>query len=227
MVELYWAYADYRDIMTLFQRLALAVARAVTGATRITYQGQAIELDGEWKQLPLLESIKDMVGEDVAVMDEGRLREFCREQGIDVENVVGRGKLLDKLFGEKVKPTLIQPTFIIDHPVELSPLAKPHRSKPGLTERFQPYIGGLEMGNAFSELNDPLDQKQRFTKLIEAAKAGDEEAPGVLDDDYITALEHGMPPTGGLGFGVDRLVMLFTDQHSIRDVILFPQMKPE
>ncbi|MCK4858310.1 MAG: lysine--tRNA ligase, partial [candidate division Zixibacteria bacterium] len=152
---------------------------------------------------------------------------LCNKLELQVDNIVGWGKLVDKLFVEKVRPNLIQPTFITDHPVELSPLAKPHRQVKGLTERFQPYIGGLEMGNAFSELNDPIDQKERLLAQIEAARAGDEEAPAVLDEDYILALEHGMPPTGGLGFGVDRLVMIFTDQHSIRDVILFPQMKPE
>jgi lysyl-tRNA synthetase class 2 len=141
--------------------------------------------------------------------------------------LVGKGKLIDAIFGERVEPKLIQPTFLVDYPVELSPLAKPHRSLPGLTERFEVFIGGMEMGNAFSELNDPIDQKTRFLSQIELAKAGDEEAPGVLDEDYIYCLEHGMPPTGGLGFGVDRLCMLLLNQHSIRDVILFPQMKPE
>jgi lysyl-tRNA synthetase class 2 len=175
----------------------------------------------------LLDAVSNDIGADVAAMDEQQLRERCRELEIDVEHIAGWGKLVDKLFSERIKPNLVQPTFIVDHPVEISPLAKPHRDKPGLTERFQPYIGGLEMGNAFSELNDPIDQRERFQKLVEAARAGDEEAPAVLDDDFILALEYGMPPTGGLGFGVDRLVMLLTDQHSIRDVILFPQMKPE
>jgi lysyl-tRNA synthetase class 2 len=227
MIELYWAYADYHDIMHLFQRMILHVAQQVTGGTAVTYEGNSIDLTGEWKQIALLDSITRVVGEDVAAMDEQQLRDLCRKLELESDSVHGRGKLIDKLFSEKVRPTLIQPTFIIDHPVELSPLAKPHRSQKGLTERFQPYIGGLEMGNAFSELNDPIDQKERFLRQIEAAKAGDEEAPGVLDEDYVLALEYGMPPTGGLGFGVDRLVMLFTDQHSIRDVILFPQMKPE
>lgn len=227
MIELYWAYADYRDIMDLYKRMIVSVAEKVVGGSEIAYEGHTIDLAGAWKEMRLLDSIKEVLGQDVSTMDEGQLKQLCKQNEIEADTIVGRGKLIDKLFSEKVRPGLIQPTFIVDHPVELSPLAKPHRTEPGLTERFQPYLGGLEMGNAFSELNDPIDQKQRFLKQIEAAQAGDEEAPAVLDEDYITALEYGMPPTGGLGFGVDRLVMLFTDQHSIRDVVLFPQMKPE
>ncbi len=227
MVELYWAYADYRDIMDLFKRLILSVAEQVAAKTMIEYEGHTIDLTGNWKEIRLLDAVSEAVGEDVAALGEDALRALCNKLELQVDNIVGWGKLVDKLFVEKVRPNLIQPTFITDHPVELSPLAKPHRQVKGLTERFQPYIGGLEMGNAFSELNDPIDQKERLLAQIEAARAGDEEAPAVLDEDYILALEHGMPPTGGLGFGVDRLVMIFTDQHSIRDVILFPQMKPE
>ena len=227
MVELYWAYADYHDIMDLYRRLLLSVADRVLGTTTLQFNEQTIELGGEWKQIRLLDSISEAVGENVSEMNEPDLKKLCERFGVNVEGMVGRGKLIDELFSERVEPHLIQPTFITDYPKELSPLAKPHRSAPGLTERFEVFIGGMEMGNAFSELNDPIDQKERFLKLIELAKAGDEEAPGVLDEDYIFCLEHGMPPTGGLGFGVDRLAMLLLDQHSIRDVILFPQMKPE
>lgn len=227
MVELYWAYADYNDIMELYRRMLLSVATRVLGTTTITFNEQTIELGGEWKKVRLLDSIRDAVGEDVSQMAELELKTLCERLGLNVEGMVGRGKLIDELFSEKVEPHLIQPTFVTDYPVELSPLAKPHRSVPGLTERFEVFIGAMEMGNAFSELNDPIDQKERFLKLIEMAKAGDEDAPAVLDEDYIFCLEHGMPPTGGLGFGVDRLAMLLLDQHSIRDVILFPQMKPE
>ncbi len=227
MVELYWAYADYNDVMDLYQRMILSVAQRVLGNTTLQFEDHTIELAGDWKRIRLLDSIKDAVGEDISAMSEPDLRKFCERIGVKVEGVVGKGKLIDELFSERVEPHLIQPTFITDYPVELSPLAKPHRSMPGLTERFEVFIAGMELGNAFSELNDPIDQKERFLRLIEMAKAGDEEAPAVLDEDYIFCLEHGMPPTGGLGFGIDRLAMLLLNQHSIRDVILFPQMKPE
>ena len=227
MIELYWAYADYQDVMKLYQRMITTVATKVLGTTTITFGENQIELGGEWRGLPMLDGISEAVGRDISQMDEPTLRKFCGEIGVKTEGLVGRGKLIDELFSEKLEHKLIQPTFITDYPKELSPLAKPHRSKEGLTERFEVFIGGMEMGNAFSELNDPIDQKERFQKLVELAKAGDEEAPAVLDEDYIFCLEHGMPPTGGLGFGVDRLCMMLLNQHSIRDVILFPQMKPE
>ncbi len=227
MIELYWAYADYYDVMDLYQRMLTKVATEVLGTTSLEFGGNQIELGGEWRRLPLLDSISEAIGRDISGADETNLRALAREHGIETEKLVGRGKLIDELFSVKVQPKLIQPTFVIDYPVELSPLAKPHRSKPGLTERFEVFIGGMEMGNAFSELNDPIDQKERFEKLVELARAGDEDAPAVLDEDYVLCLEHGMPPTGGLGFGVDRLCMLLLNQPSIRDVILFPQMKPE
>lgn len=227
MIELYWAYADYHDVMKLYQRMITTVATKVLGTTTITFGDNQIELGGEWRVLPMLDGISEAVGRDISGMDESALRKFCGEIGVKTDGLVGRGKLIDELFSEKLEHKLIQPTFITDYPKELSPLAKPHRSKEGLTERFEVFIGGMEMGNAFSELNDPIDQKERFQKLVELAKAGDEEAPAVLDEDYIFCLEHGMPPTGGLGFGVDRLCMMLLNQHSIRDVILFPQMKPE
>ena len=227
MIELYWAYADYQDVMKLYQRMITTVATKVLGTTTITFGENQIELGGEWRVLPMLDGISEAVGRDISQMDEPTLRKFFGEIGVKTEGLVGRGKLIDELFSEKLEHKLIQPTFITDYPKELSPLAKPHRSKEGLTERFEVFIGGMEMGNAFSELNDPIDQKEHFQKLVELAKAGDEEAPAVLDEDYIFCLEHGMPPTGGLGFGVDRLCMMLLNQHSIRDVILFPQMKPE
>lgn len=227
MIELYWAYADYQDVMKLYQRMITTVATRVLGSTTIEFGDNKIELGGEWRVLPMLDGISEAVGRDISQMDEPALRKFCNEIGVKTEGLVGRGKLIDELFSERLEHKLIQPTFITDYPKELSPLAKPHRSKEGLTERFEVFIGGMEMGNAFSELNDPIDQKERFQKLVELAKAGDEEAPAVLDEDYIFCLEHGMPPTGGLGFGVDRLCMMLLNQHSIRDVILFPQMKPE
>lgn len=227
MIELYWAYADYRDVMDLYRRMIVSVVKEVNGSTKIVYEENEIEVGGEWIEVPLLQVVSELAGYDVSDRDEAKLRQRCKELELEVDRVVGWGKLVDKLFSEKVRGNLIQPTFVVDHPVEISPLAKPHRQHEGLTERFQPYIGGLELGNAFSELNDPIDQKARFLNLIEAAKAGDEEAPAVLDEDFILAMEYGMPPTGGLGFGVDRLIMLLTDQHSIRDVIFFPQMRPE
>lgn len=227
MVELYWAYADYNDIMDLYQRMIVKVATDVLGTTTVEFGGNTIELGGSWKKVALLDAIAAAVGRDVMPADELTLRALAKEHGIDSDKLVGRGKLIDELFSVLVQPKLIQPTLIIDYPTELSPLAKPHRSQPGLTERFEVFIGGMEMGNAFSELNDPIDQRERFERLVEMARAGDEDAPAVLDEDYVFCLEHGMPPTGGLGFGVDRLCMLLLNQHSIRDVILFPQMKPE
>jgi len=226
MLELYQAYADYNDIMELYREMLISVAKEVLDSTKFTYQGNQIDLSGEWKRIPMLDSIKEIGGVDVIDKDEGELKEIALNLELNVAGTANKWKIIDTLFGSLVQPKLIQPTFITDYPMEISPLAKKHRKKEGLTERFELFIGGLELGNAFSELNDPLDQRQRFEQQKKLRELGDEEAQ-VLDEDFLRALEYGMPPTGGLGVGIDRVVMLFTDSASIRDVIFFPQMRPE
>ncbi|MCK4656207.1 MAG: lysine--tRNA ligase, partial [candidate division Zixibacteria bacterium] len=224
--ELYQAYADYNDIMELYRELIIYVTRETLGTSVLSYQDQEIELDCEWNRLPVLEAITKFAGIDSESLDDKELIKACKEKQIEIDESRGRGKIIDDIFKEKVQPNLVQPTFITDHPVEMSPLAKVHRNNPKLTERFQPYICGFEMGNAFSELNDPLDQRERFELQKQLSKLGDKEAQ-MLDEDFLRAMEYGMPPTGGLGFGVDRLVMLLTNQTNIREVLLFPQLKPE
>jgi len=226
MLELYQAYADYNEIMELYRAMLIYVAKETFGSTKIEYQGNEIELGGEWKRIPMLDSIKEIGGVDLIGKDEKELKEIAFNLELSITEGTNKWKIIDTLFGNLVQPKLIQPTFITDYPMEISPLAKKHRKKEGLTERFELFIGGLELGNAFSELNDPSDQRQRFEQQAKLRDLGDEEAQ-VLDEDYIRALEYGMPPTGGLGIGIDRVVMLFTDSSSIRDVILFPQMRPE
>jgi lysyl-tRNA synthetase class 2 len=226
LLELYQAYADYTDMMALAEKLFASVAQEVTGSHRITYQGQEIDLSSPWRRMTMLEAIEAHGGGNLRGASEDELRVVCRRLEVEVNPNADRGQLIDEIFKACVQPHLIQPTFIIDYPVELSPLAKRHREDPELTERFEPFICGWEAGNAFSELNDPIDQRRRFEQQMALRERGDEEAQ-VLDEDYIRALEYGMPPTGGFGFGVDRLVMLLTDSPSIRDVILFPHMRPE
>jgi lysyl-tRNA synthetase class 2 len=226
MLELYQAYADYNDIMELYEKLLNHATTKVLGSNRFEFEGNQIDLTPPWKRLPMMEAIREHAGVDLAGKSEDEIRKAA--EGLEVKENLNRpkGKLIEAIFETKVQPKLIQPTFITDFPVEMSPLAKHHREKEGLTERFELFIGGCEMGNAFSELNDPLDQRERFKQQAELAKRGDEEAQ-VLDEDFIRALEYGMPPTGGLGFGVDRLVMVLSNTHSIREVIFFPQMRPE
>jgi len=226
MVELYQAYVDYNDIMDIYQRLLVHVAKEVLGTTKMIFGEHEIELDTKWKRLPMLDAIKEYSGIDVASLSDEELVASAKEAGIEIEEGHGRGKIIDDIFTEKVQPNLIQPTFITDHPIELSPLAKIHRDNPKLTERFEAFICSMEMSNAFSELNDPLDQRERFRMQHELSRLGDKEAQ-VLDEDFLRALEYGMPPTGGLGFGVDRMVMLLTNRPNIREVILFPQLRPE
>lgn len=225
MLELYQAYADYNEIMELYRTMLIYVAAEIFGSTKITYQGEKIDLGGEWKKIPILDSIKEIGGVDVAQKDEEEIKEIALNLELNVDEAANKWKIIDTLFGNLVQPKLIQPTFITDYPMEISPLAKKHRKKQGLTERFELFIGGLELGNAFSELNDPLDQRQRFEQQKKLRESGDDEAQ-VLDEDFLRAMEYGMPPTGGLGVGIDRVVMLFTDSSSIRDVIFFPQMRP-
>ncbi|MGH8004710.1 MAG: amino acid--tRNA ligase-related protein, partial [Limisphaerales bacterium] len=225
MMELYWAYHDYRDIMKLTKELIVHIAQKVLGKLEVPHQGKTINLAGEWKEIPLLDSIKEATGLDCLALDEKTLASAVRKMGLDVPVNSTWGVLVDILFSEKVQPGLQAPTFVIDYPVEISPLAKKHRENPRLTERFELFIMGQEMANAFSELNDPIDQRERFMQQLALKEKGDEEAH-VLDEDYLSALEFGMPPTGGLGVGLDRLVMFLTDQASIRDVLFFPQMRP-
>lgn len=225
MMELYQAYADYRDIMALTEEMLLTIAREVLGGLHLTYAGHEIDLTPPWRRLPLRTAVLEATGIDYAAHPEAEtLLEAARAAGADVPTGTVRPRIIDELLKTFVRPRLIQPTFLIDYPVDLSPLAKRKPDDPETVERFQPFIGGLELGNAFSELNDPVDQLARFLEQARDRAAGDEEAMP-LDEDFITALLHGMPPTGGLGIGIDRLTMLFTDQQSIRDVILFPQLR--
>lgn len=226
MLECYAAYWDYNDMMDFVEGLYQKIADEVLGTTKIKYGEHEIDLASPWKRLPFYESIKEKTGKDLLGATEEELRETAKSHNIDIEGVSGRAGLIDEIFSELVEPHLIQPVFITDYPVELSPLAKVHRSAEGLVERFEPYIAGFEIGNAFSELNDPIDQRERFEQQTRMKMEGADETHPV-DEDYLRALEHGMPPTGGLGIGIDRLVMLLTDSHSIRDVILFPAMRPE
>ncbi len=225
-MELYVAYQDYHWMMALTEEMISTIAQEVLGTMKITYQGREIDLAPPWRRVPLFESIREHAGVDIAGADEATLRRVAEDLGIAVEDGWGSGKIIDEIFGELVEPKLIQPTFITDYPLEMSPLAKKHRENPRLVERFEPIIAGKEIGNAFSELNDPLDQRRRFEAQMQLRARGDEEAQ-VLDEDFLRALEYGMPPTAGLGIGIDRLTMLLTDQPSIRDVIFFPHMRPE
>jgi len=225
-MELYVAYKDYNYMMELVERMIPEVAQRVLGRTVIQYQGHEIDLSPPWRRVRMFDALKERIGEDLRDKSEGELRAIGKRFNIDLDSALTRGKMLEKIFEEVVEPELIQPTFVIDYPLEISPLAKRHREDPDLVERFEPYIAGKEIGNAFSELNDPIDQKERFERQMELRRMGDEEAQ-MMDEDFIRALEYGMPPTAGLGIGIDRLVMILTDSPSIRDVILFPQMRPE
>jgi lysyl-tRNA synthetase class 2 len=203
-----------------------SVSKEVLGSTKFEFEGKEIDLTPPWRRLPLLDSIKEYAGVNLANKNEEEIRKIAVDLNVKEDLNRPKGKLIEAIFETLVQPNLIQPTFITDYPIEMSPLAKKHREKEGLTERFELFLGGCEMGNAFSELNDPLDQRERFEMQMELAKRGDKEAQ-MLDEDFLRALEYGMPPTGGLGFGVDRLVMVLTNTHSIREVIFFPQMRPE
>lgn len=227
-IELYAAYQDYNDMMDITEEIFTKCAMKVLGTTKITYQGQDIDLTPGWKRITMIDSIKEACGVDFnQINSDEEAVKLAKERGLEIPDATKetRGDVISLFFDEYVEKTLIQPTFIYDYPVEISPLAKRSPKDPRLTERFEIFIGGREYGNAFSELNDPIDQYERFKKQVEARNAGDEEA-GMMDEDFIQALEYGMPPTGGLGIGVDRLIMLLTDAASIRDVLLFPTMKP-
>jgi lysyl-tRNA synthetase class 2 len=226
MMELYVAYKDYHFMMELVEAMVSYIVKEMSGSTKISHQGREIDLTPPWRRAKLFDLITEFTGRELYGKGYDDLKKAAQELGLKVEPFWREGKIVDEIFSEKVEPNLIQPTFVMDYPVELSPLAKRHRDDPRLVERFEPFIAGGEIGNAFSELNDPLDQRQRFLEQKKLLELGDEEAQ-MLDDDYLRALEYGMPPTAGLGVGIDRLVMLLTDQPSIRDVILFPHMRPE
>jgi len=225
-VELYIAYKDYTWLMDFVEEMINYIVTEVKGTSKVTYQGHEIDLSAPWPRLSMYDAIEKYTGIDIRNMDEAKIRETAKNLDVKEDPSMGYGKLVDEIFGDRVEPKLIQPTFIMDYPVEMSPLAKKHRDNPRLVERFEPIIGGKEIGNAFSELNDPLDQRERFLDQMKLRDRGDEEAQ-VIDEDYLRALEYGMPPTAGLGIGIDRLVMFLTDSASIRDVLFFPQMRPE
>jgi lysyl-tRNA synthetase class 2 len=228
MLECYQAYADYGDILELTQAMVSGVVQHVTGGPGVTFEGTAIDFTPPFKRISFVGGIQERTGLDIRTATEPELRAKLMAAGVsreDAESFSG-AKLLDELFKAVLEPELVQPTFVLDYPKALSPLARVHRDDPALTERFELFVAGQEIANAFSELNDPDDQRARFEDQARQRAAGNEEAQ-VYDADYVRALEYGMPPTGGLGVGLDRLIMLITGQHSIRDVILFPAMRPE
>ena len=225
-VELYVAYKDYQWMMDFVEEMIERVAVEVTGSTLVQVGEHIISFKRPWKRFTMFEAIEHFTGIDISAMDEQQLFKTARELRVHVDATMGKGKLIDEIFGEKCEPYLIQPTFITDYPVEMSPLAKKHRSKDGLVERFEAICNGKEIMNSFSELNDPIDQRHRFEAQLELGKRGDEEAMQ-LDEDFLRALEYGMPPTAGIGIGIDRLSMIMTNQHAIQDVLLFPHMRPE
>ncbi len=226
-MELYVPYKDYNWMMGFTEQLLETICTAVNGKPEVTYpDGKVISYKAPFRRLPILEAIKEKTGFDCEGKSEDEIRSFCQSKGLEIDETMGKGKLIDELFGEFCEGTFIQPTFITDYPVEMSPLTKMHRSKPGLTERFELMINGKELANAYSELNDPIDQEQRFKEQMKLADKGDDEAM-VIDHDFLRALQYGMPPTSGIGIGIDRLVMLMTAKEFIQEVMLFPQLKPE
>ena len=225
-MELYVQYKDYNWMMSFTEKLLETVCIAVNGSTERKVGDNVISFKAPYRRLPILDAIKEKTGFDCNGKSEDEIRAFCLEKGLEVDETFGKGKLIDELFGEFCEGTFIQPTFITDYPVEMSPLTKMHRSKPGLTERFELMVNGKELANAYSELNDPLDQEERFKEQMRLADKGDDEAM-IIDQDFLRALQYGMPPTSGIGIGIDRLVMLMTGQTTIQEVLFFPQMKPE
>lgn len=226
-MEFYSAYEDYNDMMNIAEQLISTVAKNTLGTTNITYQGQEINLAPGWKKITMIDAIKEVTGVDFNTINtDEEAQALAKEKGVEYEEIKNtRGHIINEFFETFVEETLIQPTFIMDYPVEVSPLTKRKKEDPRLVERFELFIGGREYGNAYSELNDPIDQYERFLKQVEAKEKGDEEAGG-MDEDFVNALEIGLPPTGGMGIGLDRLIMLLTDSASIRDVLFFPTMKP-
>jgi len=226
VLEFYTAYKDYLWMMETTEQLLEKAAIDVNGTTEMEVDGKNISFKAPFKRVTMYEAILEHTGFDISEMDEEGLRDVCKKLGIPVEKSMGKGKLIDNIFGEKCEHHYIQPTFITDYPIEMSPLTKKHRSKAGLVERFELMVNGKEIANAYSELNDPIDQRARFEDQVKLMERGDDEAM-FIDHDFLRALEYGMPPTAGIGFGIDRLCMLLTNQPSIQDVLLFPMMKPE
>ena len=225
-MELYVQYKDYNWMMSFTEKLLETICIAVNGKPEREIDGNIVSFKAPYRRLPILEAIEEKTGFECTGKTEEEIRAFCLSKGMDVDETMGKGKLIDELFGEFCEGTFIQPTFIIDYPVEMSPLTKMHRSKPGLTERFELMVNGKELANAYSELNDPIDQEERFVEQMRLADKGDDEAM-IIDQDFLRALQYGMPPTSGIGIGIDRLVMLMTGKTFIQEVLFFPQMKPE
>lgn len=225
-MEIYVAYKDYNWMMKFVETMLERIAMTLHGTTKVQVWDNEIDFKPPYRRAPMCELIKEQTGYDVAEMDEQQLRDTCKSLGIETDETMGKGKLIDAIFGEKCEYTLIQPTFVTDYPIEMSPLCKRHRDNPNLTERFELFVNGKELANAYSELNDPIDQLGRFQEQLRLSEKGDDEAM-FIDLDFVRALEFGMPPTSGMGIGIDRLVMMMTGEQSIQDVLLFPQMKPE
>ena len=225
-MELYVQYKDYNWMMSFTEKLLETICIAVNGSAEREIDGQTISFKAPYRRLPILDAIKEKTGYDLNEKTEDEIREICKKLDMEVDESMGKGKLIDEIFGEFCEGTFIQPTFITDYPVEMSPLTKMHRSKPGLTERFELMVNGKELANAYSELNDPIDQEERFKEQMKLADKGDDEAM-IIDQDFLRALQYGMPPTSGIGIGIDRLVMLMTGKTFIQEVLFFPQMKPE
>lgn len=225
-MEIYIAYKDYIWMMEFVEKMLEKISTTVNGTTKVNIDGKEVDFKAPYRRLPILEAIKEYAGVDVAGMNENELREVCKKLNVEVEPTMGVGKLIDAIFGEYCEKNLIQPTFVTDYPVEMSPLTKRHRNNPSLTERFELFVCGKELANAYSELNDPIDQLDRFKEQAQLKSNGDDEAM-FIDYDFVRALEYGMPPTSGLGMGIDRLTMFMTGQSTIQDVLFFPQMRPE
>ncbi len=225
-MEIYVAYKDYIWMMEMVEQLLEKVTQTIHGVTQVSVGGKKIDFAGPYRRLTMFDSIKEFTGVDVSELDEEGLRKVCAQLKIEVDASMGKGKLIDEIFGAKVEANLIQPTYITDYPIEMTPLAKKHRSKLGLVERFELFVNGKEIANAYTELNDPIDQRERFEEQLKLAARGDDEAMA-MDEDFLRALEYGMPPTSGLGIGIDRLTMLLTDNSSIQEVLFFPQMRAE
>ena len=225
-MEIYVAYKDYNWMMTFVENMLSRIAMTLHNTTKVNVWGNEIDFKAPFRRVPMCDLIKEETGYDVADMDEQQLRETCQKLGVEINDTMGKGKLIDAIFGEKCEHKLIQPTFVTDYPIEMSPLCKRHRDNPNLTERFELFVNGKELANAYSELNDPIDQLGRFQEQLRLSEKGDDEAM-FIDMDFVRALEYGMPPTSGMGIGIDRLVMMMTGEQSIQDVLLFPQMKPE
>ena len=224
--EFYVAYKDYVWMMDFIEDMFKRIVKKVCGSTKVSCGENKIDFEKKWERYSMYEAIEKFTSVDVSEMDEDSIRKVCKDMNVKVDKSMGRGKLIDEIFGEKCEPNLIQPTYITDYPIEMSPLAKKHRDKDGLVERFELICNGKEICNAFSEINDPIDQRERFEEQVKLGNRGDDEAM-VLDEDYLTALEYGMPPTAGIGIGIDRLTMIITNSDSIQDVLFFPQMKPD